>query len=111
QPAAIGGGRQEADIAGERTQVADMAGDPLQLEGDDAQRMGAWRADDAGQRLDQLAIRGRVARAGIPRNGFGEMDASSVRAAMQRGLDAAMLVAERDLQVEDPLAVAIEAEM
>src|SRR6188768_1748387 len=52
-----------------------------------------------------------MARAGIASDGFCEVDASFMRAATQRRLDAAMLVTEGNLQVEDPFAVAIEAEM
>ena len=111
QPAAIGGGRQKADIAGERAEIADVIGDPLQFQRDDAQRGRPRRAFGAGQRLDQLAIGGRVTGGGIAGDRLGEMDASLVRAAAQRRLDAAMLVAERDFEMEDALAVAIEAEM
>ena len=39
------------------------------------------------------------------------MDRPLVRPADERSLDAAVLIAERDLQVEDLLAVALEAEV
>src|SRR5439155_17063555 len=42
---------------------------------------------------------------------LGEVKAALVGAAAQRALDAAVLVPERDFQMYDPLAVAVEAEM
>ena len=39
------------------------------------------------------------------------MDAARSRSADERSLDAAVLVAERDLQVQDGLAVTLEAEV
>src|SRR5258708_31434998 len=49
--------------------------------------------------------------AGVAGNRFGEMDASLVRTAAQRRLDAPMLVAERDFEMKHALAVAVETEM
>ena len=48
---------------------------------------------------------------GVSGNGFGEMHGAAVRPALQRPLDAAVLVSERDLEMDDPFAVAIEAKM
>ena len=42
---------------------------------------------------------------------FHDMKSTFVRPAHQGGLDAAMLIAKRDLQVKDLLAMALEAEM
>jgi hypothetical protein len=44
-------------------------------------------------------------------HGFNLMPRGAMRAADQRALDAAMLVAERDLEVQDLFAVALEPEM
>ena len=41
--AAVGGGRQEADVAGQGPQVAGVVGQPLQFQGDAAQRLAAER--------------------------------------------------------------------
>ncbi len=64
-----------------------------------------------GQGLDDLAIRGAVADGGVAGQGLGIVDRAGVGAADHRSLDAAVLVAERDLQVEDVFAVALEAEV
>ena len=61
EPAAVRGGRQEADVAGQRAQVAGVVGQPLQFQGDAAQHLGADRDLAAGQGLDRLAVGRRVA--------------------------------------------------
>ena len=48
---------------------------------------------------------------GVARHMFHDMKSTFVRPAHEGGLDAAMLVAERDLEVKDLLAMALEAEM
>ena len=65
----------------------------------------------AGQRLDRLAIGRGVADRRVAGHGFHRVDRALVRPADQRPLDAAVLIAQRDLQVEDLFAVALEAEM
>ena len=47
----------------------------------------------------------------VARDRLDVVDGPLVRAADERPLDAAVLVAERDLEVEDLLAVALEAEV
>ena len=88
-----------------------MVGQPFQLEGDATQRLGADGDLAAGQGLDRLAVGRGVADRGVARHRLHQVDRPLVRAADQGPLDAAMLVAERDLQVKDLLAVALEAEM
>ena len=61
--------------------------------------------------FEQLAVGGRVPARRIAGDCLGEVEAAPVRAAAQRPLDAAMLVAERDFQMDHPLAMAVEAEM
>ncbi len=76
-----------------------------------AQRVRA-RGDAApGERLDDLAVGGRVADRGVAGERLDVVDGPLVGPADQRALDAAVLVAERDLEVEDVLAVALEAEV
>ena len=48
---------------------------------------------------------------GVAGNGFSEMHAGLMRPAAQRALDAAVLIPERDLEVDHALAMAVEAEM
>src|SRR5205807_3805265 len=48
---------------------------------------------------------------GIARDRLGEMDAALVGAAKQSVLDAAVLVSQRDFEMEDALAVTVEAKM
>ena len=61
QPAAIGGGRKKPDIAGERPEIADMVGDPFQL---DAQpRAARWRAASTRRRQGLRATGNRRSRA------------------------------------------------
>ncbi len=88
-----------------------MVGDAFELQRDAAQRQRPRRAGGAGQRLDQLAIGGRMAGAGIAGDRLGEVDAALVGPAAQRRFDAAVLVSERDFEMEDALAVTIEAKM
>ncbi len=52
-----------------------------------------------------------MANRGVARHVFHDMNSTFVRPAHEGRLDAAMLVAERDLQVKDLLAMALEAEM
>ena len=49
--------------------------------------------------------------AGVAGQGFGNVHAAPVRATAQHAFDAAVLVAERDFEMEDPFAVTVEAEM
>ena len=56
QAAAIGCCRQEANIAGQGTEIADMIGDPLQFDRHGTQRIGARRAFVIGQPLEELGV-------------------------------------------------------
>src|SRR5260370_27203195 len=111
QPAAIGCRRQETDVAGKGPQIADMIGDPLQLESQRAPAARARRTCGAGEAFEDLAIGCGVADRAVSDNGFSEMSSSAVRAALQRPLDPAVLVSERDFEMDDLFAVAIETKM
>ena len=111
--AAERGGGQEADVAGQGAQVAGMVGQALQLQGDAPQAPARARgAGTAGQGLQRPGSRRWRGRWWCRRRG-------SPRGAWLRGcgpaehglLDAAVLVAQGDLQVEHLLAVALEAEV
>ena len=74
----------------------------------------AWARAGAparGQGLDDLAVRGGVGDRRVAGRRLGVMDGALVGTADQGLLDAAVLIAEGYLEVEDPLAVALEAEM
>src|SRR5581483_5743831 len=111
EPAAEGGGREVADVAGERAEVARVVREPFELERDRPERLGARRDPAAGERLDRLAVRDRMADRGVARERLGVVHAALVRPADERALDPAVLVAERDLEVQHLLAVALEAEV
>ncbi len=55
-PAAVGSGGQEADVAGQRAEIADVVGHPLQLQGDAAEDLGPGGHAAAGERLDGPAV-------------------------------------------------------
>ena len=111
QRAAVRRGRQVPDVARERAEVADVVREPLELEGDAAQRERARRRLPAGERLDRLHVGEGVAHRGVARDRLGERERAPVRAAAQQPLDPAVLVPEDDLEVEHLLAVALEAEV
>ncbi len=76
-----------------------------------AQRLGAQRRRGTGQGFDGLAVGQRVADGRVAGHRLHVVDRALRRPADERPLDAAMLIAERDLQVKDMLAVALETEM
>ena len=65
----------------------------------------------AGKAFEQLAVGRRVRRRRVAGHRLGEMQAAPVGPAAQCPLDPAMLVAQRNLQMEHPLAVTVEPEM
>ena len=110
-PAAVGGRRQEADVAGQGPQVARVVGQAFQLQGHAAEHLGADRDLASAEGLDGLAIGRGVADGRVAGDGFQGVQGPPVGPAGQRPLRAAMLITERNLQVEDLLAVTLEAEM
>src|SRR5438128_22536 len=88
-----------------------MIGDPLELDPEGAQRVAARRTFRAGKPFEELAIGRRVTGRGVAGNCLRKIQAAPVRSAAQCPFDAAVLVAERDLQMDHPLAMAVEAEM
>src|SRR5438874_4912581 len=88
-----------------------LVGEALELERHAPQDVGASRDPDAPQRLERLTGRRRMADRGVARERLHVVDGALVRAAGERALHAAVLVAERDLQVQDVLAVALKTEM
>ena len=96
---------------GERAEISDVVRQALELERDAAQGLRARRLLALRKRLHHLAIRRGVSDAGVARQRLRIVDRALVRPADQRVLDPAVLIAEGDLEVEDVLAVALEAEV
>ena len=88
-----------------------MVGNPLQLEGNSPQRLGARRRFPAAQRLQGLAVRRGVPDGGVPRKRLSVVDGTLIRTASKRPLYASVLVAQGYLQMEHGLPMALEAEM
>ena len=105
------GSGQEGDVAGEGAEAADVIGEPLELEPDAAQGVRPRRDPRPLEALEHVAVRRRVSDRRVSGEGLGIVDAALVRTSDQGALDAAVLVAERYLEVEDLLAVALEPEV
>src|SRR5436305_133597 len=65
----------------------------------------------AQQRLDQLTVGSRMANRRVASHGLQSVDRPLAGTADQGALGAAMLVAKRNLQVKDVLAMTLKAEM
>jgi len=111
QPAAECRSGEEADVAGQSPDIADMVGQPFQLESHQAQRRGPRRRRAAAQGLDGLAPGAGMADAGVTGDRLDLMGGGGTRSAEQQPLDITMLIAECDLQVHDLLTVALETEV
>ncbi len=88
-----------------------MVGEPLQLERHAAQHRGPGRDLEVGQGLHPVGVGDGVPHRGVAGDRLEERPGAPVGAAGQHGLDTAVLVAEDDLEREDVLAVALEAEV
>ena len=111
EPPAEGGRRQEPDVAGEGAEVARVVREALELERDAANRLRARRGGERRERLDRLGVGRRVADRGVAGERLDPGGGLPVGTAEERLLDPAVLEAEGDLEVEDALAVALEAEV
>ena len=108
---AIGHGRQEADVARQRAEIADMVGNPLQLQGHAAEELTAGRDAGCAEGLDGAAVGGGMSGGAVAGQRLRVVDRARIGAAQHRPFHSAMLVAQGDFQVVDRLAVALEAEM
>ena len=108
---AIGHGGQEADVARQGAEIADMVGHPLQLQGHAAEELAAGGNAGGAEGLDGAAVRGRMSGGAVAGKRLRVVDRARVGAAEHRPFHAAMLVAQGDFQMVDRLAVALEAEM
>ncbi|OQC55356.1 MAG: hypothetical protein BWX54_01991 [Verrucomicrobia bacterium ADurb.Bin018] len=88
-----------------------MVGQAFQFQRDGAQCTGPRGHHAAGQRLHRLAVRHGMADGGIARERFHVVDGQRMRPVQQRALDAAVLIAQRNFQMQHFLAVALEAEV
>ena len=83
----------------------------LELERDAAQDLRPRRLLALRERFHHLAVRGGVSDAGVARQRLRIVDRAQAGSPDQRVLDPAVLIAEGDLEMEDVLAVALEAEV
>ncbi len=110
-PAAVRGRRQEADVARQRAKIAGVVGQAFELEGDTPERGAARREPRLGERFHDLAVGGRMPDRRVSSRRLGVVDRPAVRATRKRSFDTPVLVSEADLEKEDLLAMALEAEM
>ena len=88
-----------------------MVRQTLQFERDRPQPLRAQRRLAAGQSLQHRRMRGGVGDGGVTGHGLHLAHRRAVRSTGQRGLDAAMLIAQGDLEVQHFLAGALESEV
>ena len=111
QPPAVRRGWQEPDVVRERSEVARVIREAFELEGDAAHRLRARGHLRSAESFEDANVRRRVANRRVAGERLHVVDRSLVRAERERALHSAVLVAERDLEVEDLLAVALKAEV
>ena len=88
-----------------------MISEALEFEGDGAEPLGAERGLSTGEGFHDGGVSGGVGDGGVAGDGFHLAHCGTVRAARKGFLDASMLVAEGDLEMDDFLAGALEAEV
>ena len=111
QPAAERSGRQIRDVSGKSAEVAGVVRQPFELQRDPPKRLRARRHSRSAERLDRMGVGQGVADRRVAGGGLHVVDRPLRRPSDERALDAAVLVTERDLEMEDVLAVALKAEM
>ena len=102
---------QKRDVVGQRAEVAGVVGQAFEFERDGPQPLRAQRRLGPGEGFHDGRVGGGVGDGRVAGHGFHLAHRRAVRAAGERLLDAAMLVAERDFQVQHFFARALEAEM
>ena len=109
--AAIGHGWKISHVAGQSAQISGMVGQPLQFERDAPQKCGSGGNLATGERFHGMAICRGMADGCVSGSGFYQMNPAFGGSAQHRGLYAAMLVSQRDFEMVDIFAVALESEM
>ncbi len=104
-------GRQVGDVAGDGAEVAQVVGQALQLEGDAAEGLRPWRFAAPRQGLQRAAVGACVADHRVAGDRLGDQHGARRRDGFEQALDAAVLVAEHDLEQQDVLAVGLEPEV
>ena len=102
---------QKRHVVGQRAEVAGVVRQPFQFERDGPQPLRAQRRFRAGERFEDGRVSRRVADGRVAGDGFHLAHRRAMRPARERLLDAAMLVAERDFQMQHFLAVALKTKM
>jgi hypothetical protein len=111
QPPAVRRRRQESDVSRQCAEVTGVIRQPFELERDAADDLGARRRRRPGESFECLRVGERVPDARVAGQRLRVVEAPAGISVHQRTLDAAVLVAERDLEVEHLLAVTLEAEV
>ena len=88
-----------------------MVGQPLEFERDGPEPLGPQRGFGAGQGFQSGGISRGMGNGGIARDGLHLIDRGAMGAPREGLLDAAVLVAQRDFQMEHLLASALKPEM
>ena len=102
---------QVRHVARERAEIAGMVGQPFELERDSPEGLRACADPGPRERLDQVGVGQRVADRRVARGRLHVVDRPFRRSPDERGLDAAVLIAEGDLEMEDVLAMTLETEV
>src|SRR5258706_8721848 len=102
---------QIGHVAAEGAQVAQVTRDPLQLQGNTAHPLRVERDVRSRQPFQRGAGRGGMPHGSVSREGLSEGEAPRGTAPHEERFGAPVLVAEADLQMEHPFAVALEAEV
>ena len=88
-----------------------MIGNPLQLHGQAAEELVAGRNAGGTDGCDGAAVGGGMCDGAVAGEGLRIVDGARIGAAQHRSLHTAVLIAQRDFQMVDGLAVTLEAKM
>src|SRR5262249_17049243 len=103
--------RKETHVIGQGPKVAGMVGEALEFESDAAQDLGPDGNLAAGERFHRLAVSRCVPDRCVSGDGLHHVDGALVWSADACSLSAAVLISERNLQVEHLFAVALKPEV
>ena len=110
-PAEIRGGGLIGDVAGDGAEIAEVIGEPLELERDAADGLGPRRLLRPRQRLDGAAVSPTVADHRVARDRFGDQHRAGPVELLEQPLDSAMLVSQHDVELEHLLPQGLVPEM
>src|SRR6185503_13564651 len=103
--------RMKGHVALQRSPTTEMIGQPLELQRDATNRLRSWSLPASGERLDRAAGRARVADHRIAGDRLRNQRRALPIRRLEQSLDAAMLIAEHDLQRKHLFTVRLKAEV